>query len=502
MAIDLGPIVGHTTQTASRIWIRHAEPLDFVVRCARASGPVRSDVTVVEDAREVALVPGPGFGVRTVALADLSPDTRYVYEVVRAGTVRSAREFPAGSPSFFTMPTSIDDLRFLFMSCNGLHRRPPGRRATAMWERANVEVSRDPSIRFALLGGDQVYADDMRDVWLDQADASAGGGEARLASLGHDEIVAELAAGYAKVYSGYWHQPAIREFMANVPCMMMWDDHDIYDGWGSHGDEHEALPRAFFAAASQAFDAHQGVHNPANGCADHRGFAFESAGLGVLMLDLRSHRRIVADTAYPLLGNEQWEFVQSWLERFTAAKVSHLVVACSVPPVFAGRVLPTMPGWLLQEEHDDVLDQWSSGPNLNDQRRLFGKLFEFRRQTSANVLLVGGDVHCASITRLRSRHPQFVFDDEPNGATIHQLVSSGIAHQAPSGAAGWLLDRYIGGEQEVSDALHLVADVQHIYRARNFAVVSPKAKMRGFWAHVHTEETGVPVVHHFPGRAT
>jgi phosphodiesterase/alkaline phosphatase D-like protein len=494
MAIDLGPIVGHTTQTESRIWIRHAEPFDFVLRYARASAPERSDVAVVEDAHEVALLPGPGFGVRTVALADLWPDTRYVYEVVRAGTPRVAREFPTEAPSFFTMPAAIEDMRFMFMSCNGLHRRPPGRRATAMWERANLEVSRDPNIRFALLGGDQVYADDMRDVWLDE------GGEAKLASLGHDEVVAELAAAYAKVYSGYWHQPAIRRFMANVPCLMMWDDHDIYDGWGSHGDEHDALPQAFFAAASQAFDAHQGVHNPANGSKEHRAFAFTVGELGVLMLDLRSNRRIDADTAYPLLGTAQWDFVQSSLDRFAAAKVTHLAVACSVPPVFAGRVLPTLPGWLLQEEHDDVLDQWSSGPNLNDQRRLFGKLFEFRRETSANVLLIGGDVHCASITRLRSRHPQFVFDDEPEGATIHQLVSSGIGHQAPTGAAGWLLDRYIGGEQNVSDALHLVADVQHIYRARNFAVVGPKPQMRGGWGHVHTEVAGVPVVHHFPGR--
>ena len=67
--------------------------------------------------------------------------------------------------------------------------------------------------------------------------------------------------------------------------------------------------------------------------------------MGVLMLDLRSQRRVVADTAYPLLGNEQWDFVQSALDRFTAAKVSHLVVACSVAPLaplfgpaFTGRV--------------------------------------------------------------------------------------------------------------------------------------------------------------------
>jgi len=282
---------------------------------------------------------------------------------------------------------------------------------------------------------------------------------------------------------------------------MIWDDHDIYDGWGSHGDEHEPLPQAFFAAAAQAFDAHQGVHNPAGDPrGSHRAFAFQQGPLGVLVLDLRSRRRVVADTAYPLLGVEQWEFVQSWLDRFAAAKVTHLAVACSVPPVFAGRVVPSVPGWVLGEEHDDVLDQWSSTPNLNDQRRFFGRLLEFRRETGATVLVLGGDVHCASITKLRSRHPQFVFDDEPEGAELHQLVSSGIAHQAPSGAGGWLLEQCLTGEHEVSDALRLTAQVQRIHRARNFAVVAPKAKMRGFWAEIHTEDSGVPIVHHFPGR--
>lgn len=493
--IDLGPIVGHTTETESRIWIRHGEAVDFTVRFARARTNDRDDASVADDARELPCVPVPAFGVRVATLPGLLADTRYVYEVVRTGTPRGAREFPAGSPSFFTMPPAVDDLRFLYLSCNGLHRRPPGRRATAMWGRAYAEVAKDPQIRFAILGGDQVYADDMRDAWLDD------GGAEKLDALGHDEVVAELAARYGEVYRGFWHQPDIRKFMANVPCTMMWDDHDIYDGWGSHGDEDEPLPQAFFAAASQAFDAHQAVHNPSNGGAvDHRAFAFRVGALGVIVLDLRSRRRLVAPTPYPLLGNEQWEFVEATLQRFAAGNVTHLVVACSVPPVFAGRVLPTLPGWLLQDEHDDVLDQWSSGPNMNDQRRLFGKLFEFRRQTSANVLVLGGDVHCASVTRLCSRHPQFVFDDEPHGALIHQLVSSGIAYQSPSGAAGWLLDRYIGGEQEVSDALHLVADIRNIYRARNFAVVCPKEKMRGFWAHLHTEDTLVPVVHHFPGR--
>ncbi|HET6584342.1 MAG TPA: alkaline phosphatase D family protein [Nannocystaceae bacterium] len=495
MDLELGPIVGHTTDTESRIWIRHPERIDVSLRWARARVTDRTDVGVDEDAREMPFVPLPAFGVRVATVPGLTPDTRYVYEVLRTGTARTAREFPADAPSFFTMPPRVDDLRFLYLSCNGLHRRPPGRRATAMWARANEEVARDPQIRFAILGGDQVYADDMRDAWLDD------GGAAKLAVVGHDEVVEELAAGYARVYRGFWHQPDIRRFMANVPCTMMWDDHDIYDGWGSHGDEHEPVPQAFFAAASRAFDAHQAVHNPSNGGAtDHRAFAFRVGALGVLVLDLRSRRRVVTSTAYPLLGDEQWAFVQASLDRFAEAKITHLAVACSVPPVFAGRVLPTLPGWLLQAEHDDVLDQWSSGPNLNDQRRLFGKLFEFRREYGANVLLLGGDVHCASITRLRSRHPQFVFDDEPEGAVIHQLVSSGIAYQSPAGAPGWLLERFLGGEQEVSDALHLVADIQQIYRARNFAVVSPKEKMRGFWAHLHTEDSGVPIVHHFPGR--
>lgn len=69
--------------------------------------------------------------------------------------------------------------------------------------------------RFAILGGDQVYTDPKHD-------------ELRF-STSDDERRALLIG----LYRQFWSDPAYQNVMRNLPAFMMWDDHDIYDGWGS-----------------------------------------------------------------------------------------------------------------------------------------------------------------------------------------------------------------------------------------------------------------------------
>ena len=144
-----------------------------------------------------------------------------------------------------------------------------------------------------------------------------------------------------------------------------------------------------------------------------------------------------------MLGERQWAWFDAELEEIARRGARQVVVISSVPVVhMGGEVEHLIPR--AAEMHDDVLDHWSSRPNRSDQSRLLGKLFQLRKTTGANVLILGGDVHVGTVASIVSDDRRFVLDDEDQ-AQIHQGVSSAIAHEAPAGISAnvvrWLSQR-------------------------------------------------------------
>ncbi len=513
MPLALGPIVGHTTPTTAKIWARAlADDGPLCLRYAAAAGEPRFDpvtgafapVRLASEVRERPLtIAAEPFPIASETLDGLTPNTRYFYEIVGDdGERRPNAMVCASPPSFRTLPDQPQTqerggLRFAFLSCNGLQARPSGKAATAMWRRLIATALLDPRVRFAILGGDQVYADSVRDTWL----ATYSRSEAL--SVDEEEALRrDLTERYGGIYLAWWRRPAIRTLMAHLPCVMTWDDHEIYDGWGSHGDEELPAQRAFFAAAAAAFDSHQMVHNPPGSGLDrgqgHRAFRFRVGEVGFLVLDLRSCRRAHAPTTSALLGEAQWGYVAETLAQFERQGVRQLVVVTSVPPVFTDRWICDTPRFLVGDNHDDLMDQWGSPANRNDQLRLFGRLFAFRRETGANVLILGGDIHVATVGAIHSRAPEHLRPGE-SVATIHQGVSSAIAYKPVRGAVGALVAAHAKGDHAITEAIDGVIDKVHL--ARNFAIVSAVAEQRAFWFELHLEGLAIPQVVHFPGRA-
>jgi hypothetical protein len=71
--LTLGPIVGHTTHSTTRIWIAAADSNGY--RVELEGGPRAPFISTEPDAAE--------FGTAMAEATDLAPDTRYPY-VVRA----------------------------------------------------------------------------------------------------------------------------------------------------------------------------------------------------------------------------------------------------------------------------------------------------------------------------------------------------------------------------------------------------------------------------------
>ena len=511
--LALGPVLGHVTPTSVRVWARvYDADQRLVVRYAPAAGAPTFDPAAAVFAPLALAAPiaerplpltDPHFHCGVVELDGLAPDTRYFYEVVPAAPARGPDAFVDGAPpTFRTLPhgdlTAVEGgLRFAALSCNGVQARPPGKPATEMWRRLCAQALTDERVRFAVMTGDQIYADAIRDTWLAEHSRSR-----KLSPDQADALYRRLLPEYGRIYLAWWRRPAIRTLMAHLPSVMTWDDHDIYDGWGSFGDEHLPAQQAFFRAAAAAFDAHQMALNPPDhGLArgeGHRAFHFRVGGVGVLVLDLRTHRRALTPSASALLGDAQWAYVDRALAEFAAARVHHLAVVTSVPPVYADRWITNLPKAILRDSHDDFVDQWGSAPNRNDQLRLFGKLFDFRRDVGANVIFLGGDVHVGCVGQVETAARELLRPGEDR-AVLHQAVSSAIAYRPPAGIVASLIDLHVEGEHPISRAFRGTIHATHI--DRHFGVVAAVAQKRAFWFELHLEERPTPAVYHFEGPA-
>lgn len=365
---------------------------------------------------------------------------RYAVEVLREGesAPTAADLLQSGAArEFRLLPADTRrPLRIGLLSCNNLTEVPEARRY-ALWQRLGDEVEAG-RVDLLIHAGDQVYADPIYKAHAVRK------GAAPLSPSGADAVAA-LAAEYRHLYVHAWEQPAIARVLGSVPSVMMWDDHDIYDGYGSNEDDLEPSAQAFFRAAAAAFAEFQAPLNPPLAdsllrCSDGRVVprgdsfvtAFATHGVGVLLLDGRSRRNYRAGV---ICGENQWAVVENVFKSWEADKhLKRVFVVVGVPVVHAevaaALSLIELSG-LLHEAADDLRDSWVARNNREECRRLLMRLFTFKEaRPEVEVTLLGGDAHVSTLARIHSSLHQAPGQKAPE---VYQVTSSGIGHPVPGG---------------------------------------------------------------------
>ena len=324
--LQLGPVVGHTDEASSRIWVQVRAGDDPAQYALRVEGvglfPFVSTEVTAGGAVE--------FGTAIAVAFGLQSDLRYRYRVTRRG-----RFIPGGEGTFRTLPppASMSNLLFCAVSCN--HGESLG-----AWPQLGDFVERaQPS--FLLMMGDQVYLDE---------------GPPNIFNEHVDSDPATRRKAMAEKYRANWSRAEVRKVLANVPTYMVWDDHDIRDGWGSSAGDSPTLaakyPRgakifakncAYFDDARDVYWHFQGCHNPQPG--DYRDaalpaqadpafpnyigappphgqrlgmpFVFRCGRLMLIVLDSRGERDVFRKQ-HPILGSRQWQFIDEVLARLPA----------------------------------------------------------------------------------------------------------------------------------------------------------------------------------------
>jgi hypothetical protein len=477
---------------------------------------------------------------------------------------RVAYELGTETTWWFTVPARDVVPRIAYVSCNGFSN-PDGMRklvkeANAMWadllnnhdkryrgtdyvldreQRWHETESHDKELqRFHLLvmGGDQIYFDS---IW-EEIEALKG-----WVSLSRDDqlkftvdpaLAKEIEQYYFGLYVKRWslgkdrvwgdntfaHKNAAAA-MASIPTIMMWDDHDIFDGWGSYSPAMQDSPlfKFLFDRARQAFWVFQlqhplkplpklveqnvgkaGTHlDPDFKPVDWRtllkddkralpllpnqpGFssAYVLGLVAILALDLRTER-----SRTQIMGNATWDSLTGVLRDVNALNgrgVQHLVVLSSVPvahpkiSLAEGLLDAFGSDHVTDSNADDINDHWSHDRHDGERKRLIRTLIRTATEQELRVTLVSGDVHVAGWGTIYRKDTT----SANNWLRINQFTSSAIIHPSLTGLFERLFLRVMNRtamEPQPIDTEHSIEMMlfpetsDRVYAARNWLALEP-----------------------------
>ncbi len=444
---DLGPIVGHTTETSCRIWIRGAAPGDKGATLAannRTLGVI--SITHKNDKK----IPSPKvyyfrlkreydrtgtftFGVDTgigdrpdEASPPLEPDTFYMVKVgtltlddpVPDDATKSDEEIdnylpksiawrneltglngPTCYATFRTYPTAdtSPNLNFILGSC-----RYPG----MLWKTKKADVIFGPlkkvaldgynpfspddepqeadQCRFTLMVGDQIYADKL--------------------SINIPVGLANTAEEFQERYLTAFGSINMQQLLSNIPTYMILDDHEIEDNW-TQDRIRKKNKRSLFNMALNSYMSYQWNHSPKT-FGKRLYYKFDCSGYPFFVLDTRTQRFIdnieKEDSDNHMLGTPalsmedepgQIDRFIEWLEeqQNTVGDAPKFVVTSSVftPNPMSARTTKSV------KQREDC-DSWPGFPNT---RRLI--LDCIAKHKVQNVIFLSGDIHCANIAKMR-----------------------------------------------------------------------------------------------------
>jgi alkaline phosphatase D len=360
--------LGDVTHRSVRAWARSehgALPVSLTIEGAEIA---RAEIRPDADHDHV--------GSAVVEVDPPRPDAEFELRIGDFG--RAGRFGPApGTPARFSFAFGSCHEPFSDASEDGALERHPGARIypriRALFEERNLS--------FALWLGDQVYSDavaslDVRERMSNDASVT-------------DEDLVEI---YRHLYRGYFNERGYRELAEMVPAYFMWDDHDIFDGWGSLMDRSEFDERVY-RAAETAFLEYQHLRNPGGALSSRPpfGFSFWRGDVGFHIPDLRGERDFEKGQ---VMGERGWALLDEFLAEATERGAPTVFIGASVPVVHASPALMAALERIPTSSGRDVRDRWSVPTFAAERTKLIEKLFGWQSEhANRQVIVLSGDVH-------------------------------------------------------------------------------------------------------------
>lgn len=329
----------------------------------------------------------------------------------------------------FYVPGSEEAPKFAYTSCNGFSDEGLKEKTSnpyRLWDKMVHQHTESP-FSLLLMGGDQLYADIIWGQVKKLSEWSNLPQKQKIKRKASKEMDQQIDSFYEQLYQSRWSNPNMSLMLASIPSVMMWDDHDIFDGWGSYPKAIQECDvyKCIFKNAKKYFELFQIRTNKnrslINASSSHYAFTFSFRGYHILAIDNRSER-----TLHHVMSKTQWNDLNTTLNNIKSD--GDLFMLTAVPIVyrdfsFTEGVLDSTP-WE-EELTDDLKDHWRAKEHQGERARLIMRLLDNAKQRKGRTVMLSGDIHIGCLGVINDRST-----DKP--VKIHQIVSSGIVHPSPS----------------------------------------------------------------------
>jgi PhoD related phosphatase len=408
---------------------------------------------------------------------------------------------PIQLPAKNTMP------RMTYSSCNGFSNANIANKwkekKNTMWQKLNsLHQQPNQAFELILMGGDQIYADALLSVkesfrlWTEKSQKE------QIKATFTQTMDDQAKQFYLDWYIKSWSDPLFNNILSTVPYIMMWDDHDIIDGWGSYPPEvqnspvHQGLYKhaEFYFCLFQQHRLPQQALNQTLKLPNKNKSEFYTFGEAALLaLDLRSERH-----HKQIISQETWKILFTYVEaQLKAAPVKHLLIMSSLPvahPDF--NLLENLLGIIpfRQETEDDLRDHWSSREHQDERKYLVHQLLMWAAHYHCRITILSGDVHIAANGLIQSKRNN---NASINACSINQITSSGIVHPPPSAMILFTLNNLMQQKWDIDrditvEMLNMPNIKNPFVASRNFVTIQSDQNdvqkgMEVFW-HVEGED--------------
>ena len=347
-----------------------------------------------------------------------------------------------------------------FFSCNGFDATIPKERAEGLnydnvWNHLH-SIHQAKPLHILLWGGDQSYNDFViEDVPYLQNWSRLPFAEKWTYEF-TPEAIEEVEKYYFYTYAEHWERrPEMKRALSSIPSMMMWDDHDIFDGAGSYPTELQQSPimKGLFTSAQKMRLLFQ-HHTTGEKARAHRLFGHEGynhlarcgPNLMILSADGRTER-----TTHTVQHEKSWEMIFDKLNG-ELNDVKHLIVLFPIPFSFvrlklAESILEHWKNFALRspthtlvtqtnsvfglpEIYDDLLDEWIHENHIGERDRVLQQLQILSEQKKTRITFFSGDVHCCGVSRFRT-YARKTLPSVQDSKLMYQIISSAIVNMPP-----------------------------------------------------------------------
>ena len=492
-------IVGHTTSTSARLWVRvwapgtywllvsyKVIPGDGVPMVIQTAGKAQARLKLADDTTMPlnGIVQSRDFSfdndlTGVFDLDGLKPGATCYYAVFCDVERKNRWELPPDPErrAINLPPAKSGEVTFGLISCHMPYKNNGDVVNVQMWDRLGREL-RDRAAHFLIGAGDQVYTDGSKRVsiwrWLKSVKKEV---------LEHKPAkqVEIMRSWYRDIYRGYWGFAPLREVFSRFPTYMMWDDHEIMDGWGSytrkelanrldtlwewqHSDENLALASRMFEAARMTYLEYQHSHNPPTppGQLD---YSFAWGDFAFYVLDMRGQRDYNRKGNDKILGAAQMGRFMEWLASAAAKSARALFIVSPVPVVHVTNFIVNTFDLPLLGLADDLRDEWEHKSNWIERDKILEAVFDHSHEQAKIVAFLSGDVHIGGAFRLSRKNLE--------DARVFQLTSSGITYPASELLKLAVKDSgSLGHADDVPDDKRTNFTQLHIMNRNNFGIIS------------------------------